>query len=214
MNSIEHIRYNHLVHQRGELLHLFDLGQLKLIGGIAACLPLQDFSLLYPFSFADLHLVDHPQLAGQYSSLQQIEQCRVLDAAIELAKEGEAKAMVAVSYQNGMVCLLGMGKQEQTLIERSKEYLASPLLATMVDRTLEPDLYQTLQQATKALDLEQRETEQCTICTTSCSEEFFIEHVLSFPLHAEFTLSWGPTKDRYGRLLPTYLCEATVNSPR
>jgi hypothetical protein len=64
MNCIEHIRYNHLVHQRGELLHLFDLGQLKLIGGIAACLPLQDFSLLYPFSFADLHLADHRSLPG------------------------------------------------------------------------------------------------------------------------------------------------------
>jgi len=214
MNSIEHIRYNHLVHQQGGLLHLFDLGQIKLIGSIASCLPSQDFSLLYPFSFADLHLADHPQLAEQFSSLQQSEQCRVLDAATELVKDGQAKAMVAVSYQYGMVCLLGMGKQEMTLIQRSKEYLESPLLSAMVDARYEPDLHQALQRATKALQQDERESWDCTICTTSCSEEFFIEHVLSFPLHAEFTLSWGPAKDRYGRLLPTYLCEATGHSPR
>ena len=48
METIEHIRYNRLVHRGGALLHLFDVGQLKLIGRIAASLPPDDFSLLYP----------------------------------------------------------------------------------------------------------------------------------------------------------------------
>jgi len=214
METIEHIRYNRLVHRGGALLHLFDVGQLKLIGRIAASLPPDDFSLLYPFSFADIHLGAHQNLGTVFASLTETEQCRVLDVAIELSREDETKAMLSVSHESGAVCLLSLGKQTSTLIDRATHYLASPLLITMVDPVLEPDVHQVLQHSGMALDQGEWETEACCICIAACSEEFFAEHIFTFPLTARFSLTWGPTKDRYGRLVPTYLHEATGHSPR
>lgn len=214
MGTLQQIRYEHLVGQGRSLLELFDVGQLKQIGFIAASLPPRDFSLLYPFSFADLHLFDYPELALRFTSLKEIEQCRVLDVALELVGENEGKAMVAVSYQNGTTLLLALAKQSNTLVELSIKYLDSPLLEAMVDSALEPELYQLLQQSRLALGCGKRESLELGLFEVACSEEFFIEKVFSFPLTAEFALDWGPDKDCFKRLKPTYIREATAYSLR
>ena len=122
--------------------------------------------------------------------------------------------MLTVSHESGTVCLLSLGKQTSTMIDRATLYLAGPLLKAMVDSDLEPDVYQVLQQSGVALNQGEWETDALCICIAACSEEFFAEHIFTFPLTARFSLTWGPTKDRYGRLVPTYLREATGHSPR
>ncbi len=212
MDTVEMIRYKHLVHRTGSITPLFDIGQIKLIGSIASYLPEHDFSLLYPWSFADLHLYGHPFLAERFASLQPFQQCRVLDVAIETARLGEPLAMVAVSHETGSACLVSLGKEEQTIKERAQDYLNSPLLQAMVDEALEPDVYQVLQQTKQVLEGARQYPESLSLCLTECSEEFFIDHVLCFPLTAEFSLTWGPHKDEYGRLLPSYLHEVLEQS--
>lgn len=214
METLQQIRYEHLIAQSRSPLGLFDVGQLKQLGRIEASLPPRDFSLLYPFSFADLHLYDYPLLAHKFASLSEIEQCRVLDVALELATEHEGKALVAVSYQSGNAILLALGTQSDRLTELSIKYLESPLLQAMVDSAFEPDLYRLLRQAKVALESGVRESLELGLFEVACSEEFFIEKVLSFPLSAEFALDWGPDKDSFKRMKPTYLHEATVCSLR
>lgn len=214
MESLQHTRYTRLVHRGTALLDAFDAGQLKQIGRIASSLPPRDFALLYPFSFADLHLCDHPALASAYSSLEEIGQCRVLDVSMELVKMGESTALLAASHQSGMTSLLALGRQCQDILARAYAYLDSPLLDAMVDRVSEPDLHALLSQSQEALKKGMNISRDFCLFAVPCSEEFFIETVFRFPLDARYDLDWGPQKDCFARFKPTYLRESNASSPR
>lgn len=202
-----HARYRQLVHTQNNILSLFDLGQLKALGQIAMQLPQTEYTICYPFSFADLHLEHYPNLESIFSKLDFATQCRVLDVGQEYAQEGTCLALIAVDHENGCQLLLSLAKQQKKLEQRALENLQDPLLTTLIDSEQEPQLADLIDRSYHVLTTMQQRSKQCSIYVVPCSEEFFVTYVFHQLIDVPYALKWEKDDQLKGFLRPCYLSE-------
>ncbi|MGH0052639.1 MAG: hypothetical protein ACQ5SW_04535 [Sphaerochaetaceae bacterium] len=199
-------RYNFMVHQNGNILSYLDQGQISTIAKVLSTLEDDSFALLYPFSFADLHLQAYPEISTIYDALEFPRQCQTLDIAREFGKEGPCQALVAVDYQTGLSTVLSLGKNKKELAHRAFAYVNDPLVKTLIDEDTEKELVKLLTNIRFFLpSLQKQENQRYACCAVTCSEEFFLSYLFTILLDVPFALEWGPEKDSWGRYIPTYL---------
>ncbi len=206
-NPAVEARYRFMVYQKQDILTYFDAGQMRTISQVLRTLEEDSFALLYPFSFADLHLQAFPEIASVYNTLNFPTQCRILDLASEYGKEGSSSALVAIDWESSSSLVIALGKQEHELRNRALCYAADPLIRTLIDDAFESDLGALLDHIQILLSQETPVHERYGCYSTPCSEEFFLRHLFTVMIDVEFSLTWGPNKDAWGRLTPSYISE-------
>ncbi len=199
-------RYSHLLYSAGPILKHVSLDELVCIGNILASLPSSGEVFLAPYTFADLHLSDNPEMQSVFNKLPFSLQCKILDTARLYREADPPYAMIALDWESGSAQLLALSARQSELVTLSLAFLTDPLTETMVDERHEKAKAYLLSRS-KALLLEGTREKRVGIYEVTCSDELFVNKVFGPILDCPFALVMGERKDQWGRSIPMHISE-------